>query len=419
LPGNMKFELETQAMICSLCPNMCRFLCPVSAVEKNETITPRGKGTLVRALDRGEIGLDAGAAEVFYHCAGCKVCREHCPSEVDLPEVMDRYRVRAAREGLAPAAARTLARRLGKDRSLYRPAAELAEGLTRYRELLSPGARVLYFAGCSTAALYPEIIETTLRLFEAAGVKVDMLEPEECCGLPLYTLGYRDEAAEFARTIETAVKGRNCETIVSGCPMCVEMMRERYPSLGVELGAEVRHVTEFLGELAEQGTLTGLTETAAAAGSGAAAGRGSVDAAGTGSAEATRTGSGEAAAACGRGSDRVTYHDPCYLGRWLGVYDAPRRLLAETAGVDLVEMESTRGYAACCGGSAAVSAVTPETATRITLRRLEEAARTGAGALITACPHCLEMFRPAAPDGLAVRDITEILAERLGVAPRR
>jgi len=373
---------------------MCRFLCPVSAVEKNETVTPRGKGTLAGALDRGETDIDAEAAEILYHCAGCKVCREHCASEVDLPEVLHRYRVRAVREGLAPAAARTLAARLDRDRSLHRPAGELAARLERYREMLAPGAGVLYFAGCSTAALYPEVIGATLRIFEAAGVEVTMLDPEECCGLPLYTLGYSEEASAFARRLAAAVGETGAQTVVSGCPMCVQMLRERYPALGIDLGVEVRHVTEFLSDVAAEGRLAGP--------SGSPGGE---------TAAGLSTGSGSAGP--------VTYHDPCYLGRWLGVYEAPRRLLTGTAGLVLAEMESSREYAACCGGSAAVSTVTPTTAGRIAGRRLGEAVRTGAKTLVTACPHCLEMLRPAAPEGLAVLDITEVLARRLGIEPER
>ncbi len=376
------FDLPTQGRICAICPNMCRFLCPVSAVEKVETITPRGKATLAADLARtGALGAET--AELFYHCATCKICREWCPSNVDLPEVTARWREKAASEGSAPEAVRTLARRLQKDRSLHRPAGELAGELARFRELLDGKAKVLYFAGCTTAALHPEIIGATLRLFEAAGAKVAMLAPEECCGLPLETLGYREEAAAFAKGLAGAVAEGGYDTVISGCPMCTWVLKERYPALGAKLGAEVKHVTEFFFGLHEDG---GLAKEAP------------------------------------RQDGAVTYHDPCYLGRYQKVYDAPRRLLADVAGLKLVEMDPARELAACCGGAPATDTTVPATATAIGARRLEDARRTGAETLVTACPHCLDMFAPAAKaggNGLAVKDIAEVLAERFGVLPRR
>ncbi|RJQ07398.1 MAG: (Fe-S)-binding protein [Bacillota bacterium] len=378
----MKFDLSTQTHICAICPNMCRFLCPVAAVEKAETVTPRGKATITLAVERGEIAWDAEAASVLYHCAGCKMCREWCPSNVDIPEFTAHLRERAGRDGLIPDPAPGVRDRLMRDRSFRRPAAELAAGLDRYRDLLSPEATVLYFAGCSTATLFPDVIGATLRLFEAAGVKVTMLRPEECCGFPLEALGYREEAADFAAALAESISKGGYETIVSGCPMCTHVMKERYAALGVELRAEVVHVTEFLDRLAGAGNLRG--------GQGARPGDGT-----------------------------VTYHDPCYLGRHQGVYDEPRRLLTGLGRFNLVEVDPGRELAACCGGAPSIDAVLPRTATGIGVRRLADAARTGAGTLVTACPHCLEMLGSAGDDGgrPVVRDIAEVLARRLGLWP--
>ena len=381
------FDLATQGRICVLCPNMCRYLCPVASVEKSETTSPRGKATLALGLGRGEVAFSEGEAAALYHCATCKICREWCPSNVDLPEVTRELRERAAREGLAPPEVRNLAERLVRDRSLHGPATALAaEGASRYRQLVSPGAKVLYFAGCSTATLQPRVVAATLRLFEAAGVKVARLQTEECCGLPLDVLGFRKEAAAFARGLAAAVEAGGYQTVVSGCPMCTQVMKDRYPALGVTLGADVRHVAEYFAGLAEEGALGGPA--------------GKRD--------------------TGPPAEAVTYHDPCYLGRYQGVYDPPRRLLTGVAGLALVEMERHGELAACCGGAFTTDTVRPGTATSLASRRIEEAGRTGAGTLVTACPHCLEMLGPAGADrGIAVRDLAEVLAERLGVLPRR
>ncbi len=398
MSGDKRFDLETQGRLCALCPNMCRFLCPVWAAEKVETVSPRGKATLAGQVNRGELRFDPAAAEVFYHCAGCKVCREWCPSNVDLPEVTAGLRERAAGEGLAPRAASALRERLLRERSPYRAAAEAAPSLRPYRDLLATGAKVLYFAGCLTAARHPDVVAATLRLFEAAGVGVSMLEGEECCGLPLDALGFRDDAAAFAGNLARAVAAGGYETVVSGCPMCTYVLKERYPALGAALEAEVKHVTEYLVAPERMGPLQGL-------GQGLPAGP-----------EVGPPGGAEPLRPPGpRDGEAVTYQDPCYLGRLQGVYDAPRRLLAEAARLRLVEMDRSRDLAACCGGAPATAGVTPNTATAMAGRRVEDARRTGAGTLVTACPHCLEMLAPAneAAAGPTVRDITVVLADVL------
>lgn len=384
------FDLAAQGRICSLCPNMCRFLCPVAAVRKVETVTPRGKATLVGGLGRDETLWSEEAAGVFYNCATCKICLEWCPSGVDLVEVTRGLRERAALDGSAPGPVKALRERLVADRSLYGQASELARSLRRYREMLTPGAKVLYFAGCSTAALHPGLVGAALRLFETAGVKAAMLESEPCCGLPLDLLGYREDAATFAAGLASAVREGGFETVVSGCPMCTYVLKERYPALGVSLEVEVRHLAEVLAGPVPAAALRGAARIREA-GDGPGARR------------------------------RATYHDPCYLGRYQGVYDAPRSLLADVAGLGLVEMDGSGGLAACCGGAATTVTAVPDAATAIAGRRLDEAARTGVDLLVTACPHCLDMLRPAAGKAsrLRVADLAEVLAERVGAFPGR
>ncbi|MCL6580103.1 MAG: (Fe-S)-binding protein [Firmicutes bacterium] len=381
-------DAATQTRLCALCPNMCRFLCPVAAAEKSEAVTPRGKATLALDLGRGALPLSEETAELLYRCAGCRACREWCPSGCDLVAVLEGPRAEAARGGLAPAEVRGVRDRLVRDRSLHGPAGELALRLERFRELTDPRAPTLYFPGCAVVASRSKVVEATLRLFEAAGEPVALPRREVCCGLPLDVLGYAEEATDFARGLAESVAGGGFATVVSGCPMCVWVMRERYPRLGVTLPARVVHTVEFLEELAAAGRLPPSQE---------------------GVPDGGRPRRRPA------GAEPVTYHDPCYLGRYLGVYESPRRLLAEVAGLEVAEMDRTRELAACCGGSPALDFPTPATATAVGRRRLAEAARTGARTLVTACPHCLEMLSGAAEVGLEVRDLAEVLAGRLGL----
>lgn len=382
-------DAVTQTRLCALCPNMCRFLCPVAAAEKSEAVTPRGKATLALDLGRGALPLSEETAGLLYRCAGCRACREWCPSGCDLVAVLEGPRAEAARGGFAPAEVRGVRDRLVRDRSLHGPAGELALRLERFRELADPLASTLYFPGCAAVASRSKAVEASLRFFEAAGEPVALPRGEICCGLPLDVLGYVEEATGFARGLADSVAEGGFATVVSGCPMCVWAMRERYPRLGVTLPARVVHTSEFMEELAATGRLPAPREGA--------------------------PGRGRPRQHCA-GAEPVTYHDPCYLGRYLGVYEPPRRLLAEVAGLKVAEMDRTRELAACCGGSPALDFPAPPTATAVGRRRLAEAARTGARTLVTACPHCLEMLSGAAEAGLEVRDLAEVLAARLGLS---
>jgi Fe-S oxidoreductase len=110
----------------------------------------------------------------------------------------------------------------------------------------------------------------------------------------------------------------------------------------------------------------------------------------------------------------VTYHDPCYLGRYNGIYEAPRRLLQSIPGLTLIEMANSRQMSLCCGGGGggAWSDVAPQQ--RLGVPRVEEALRTGAEILATACPYCNRMLSEAVralgiEDQIAVRDVAELL----------
>lgn len=372
-PKKQPLSLELQTRICALDADMCRFLCPVAAVEKRETVTPGGKNTRVLDLSRGHVPFTEENTEVFYHCSGCRACTEWCPNDVNLPVIMEQQLNQVNAKGLAPVESTALRKRLLKDRSLHRPAGE--NSIQPFSSLLTDSS-VLYFAGCSTAALYPQAALAFLQLMDAAGEGVSMLPGEECCGQPLAVLGYSEEAWEFAAALAERVKKEGYKTIVSSCPECVYMFRERYAELGVDLGAEVKHVAAYLAELAAGGRLDfqPIPET-------------------------------------------VTYHDPCYLGRYLGLYEEPRKLLSRDLGITMTEMDRKTNLANCCGGGFSTSTVLPRVATGIAEKRVAEAQKTGAGILVTACPHCREMLDPIAREqGLPVKDMAELLADRLKIA---
>ncbi len=210
-------------------------------------------------------------------------------------------------------------------------------------------------------------------------------------------MGYEDEARAQAELQVERLRQSGATELVTGCAHCYQYFKVLYDKLGLDTGLTVRHTSEYLAELVEQGRLRPTRP---------------VDL-------------------------TITYHDPCHLGRlsepWIhwqgvqrerhmrvydpprtfrrgthGVYDPPRALLNSIPGVKLVEMDRIREYAWCCGAGGGVRESNPDFAAWTASERLGEAEATGAEALVTACPHCARNLSDNSSD-LAVYDVVEIL----------
>jgi len=224
-------------------------------------------------------------------------------------------------------------------------------------DLAPRGADVLLFVGC-LSSLYPQAFalpRALLTLLQGLGLRVGVLGPEEvCCGFPLYIGGRADEAVALARRNVEAIRASGAPLVVTSCPSCYQTLRHWYPDwLGEPLGPRVVHAVELLAERAD-----GLRPAARPL--------------------------------------RVTYHDPCDLGRRQGIYELPRDLLRRVPGLELVEMAANRENALCCGGGGDVEMARPELAQAMADRRFAQALETGAEAIVTACPQCTRALNAAA-----------------------
>jgi Fe-S oxidoreductase len=163
------------------------------------------------------------------------------------------------------------------------------------------------------------------------------------------------------------------EKIVTSCSGCNSVLREEYEDFG-GLDADVMHSLELVDELIASGDIK-LKKAV---------------------------------------KKKVTYHDPCHLGRYTGVYDAPRSILEAIPGVELVEMPRNKANAFCCGAGAGVKTAFPEFARWVAGERVREAKSTGAKALVTACPFCEQNLADATGAGMEMLDILELVHESMG-----
>jgi Fe-S oxidoreductase len=242
------------------------------------------------------------------------------------------------------------------------------EGRFKYLEGVdrsSGEGKVGFFAGCMTS-LTPAVQRSMRKIFDAVGEDVWYADSEGgvCCGRPLMLSGETDASRRMMEANSTLIRKHNITTLVTPCPICLKVFRENY-SLG---DVEVIHHTEYIDRLISEGRLH-------------------LD-----------------------GSDATyTYHDPCELGRGLGIYDAPRRVIHAVG--SLVEPEHSRRDALCCGASLANTVINDAQQLRIAQRMTAELEATGCDTIVTACPLCNKSINRASHH--PAEDMAEIVAKNI------
>lgn len=229
----------------------------------------------------------------------------------------------------------------------------------------SGSGRVGYFAGCMTS-LVPAVQRSMEQIFNAAKEDVWYADREGgvCCGRPLMLSGETDAARKMVVYNTDLFRKHEIEILVTSCPICLRVFRENYHLDGIE----ILHHSEYIERLVAEGRLH-----------------------------------------LSMGVSKYSYHDPCELGRGLGIYDAPRRVI-ESMG-ELREAEHNRRDALCCGASLANTVINDSQQQRIAERMSKEFEATGCDTVITSCPLCNKSIARATT--LPTKDIAEVVAQQL------
>jgi Fe-S oxidoreductase len=237
-------------------------------------------------------------------------------------------------------------------------------------------ANTLFWVGC-TGALAERNVAATLsmtRVFKAAGVDFGVLgDAETCCGDPARRAGYEFQFQIMAEQNIEIFKSHNIKEIITSCPHCYNTIKNEYPRYGGDF--KVVHYSQLIADLIKQGRLKLTHEL----------------------------------------NSVLTFHDPCYLGRYNGVYQEPRRILQAIPKTRLEEMERSRNTGFCCGGGGGHMWIEEQPGTtKINQMRTEDVLKTGAGIVVTACPYCLQMFEESIEhknikDSLKAKDLIELV----------
>lgn len=336
---NLKLS-KKDMMTCTMC-GFCKSVCPVFEGVGWDPGVARGRIILSYGLLMKDIPADESVVETLYQCTTCKDCERRCPSKIKVVDVVERARKDLVEAGYMLPRHRKVVESVQRYGNPYGEERSVPEALGEEPRR----ARVGYFAGCTSAYRNPKIAQATLSILRKLGEDYTVLN-ESCCGSVLGRIGKDDEElVKVMRRNIDAIAEQGVEEVVFSCAGCYRMFKEEYPR-HVDVPFKVKHISEYLAE--KDMDLAKLEK-------------------------------------------KVTYHDPCHLGRHSGVYEAPRNVLSKIPGVEFKEMPKSSAESRCCGGGGGVRSAFPELSEKIAGRRVDQA--EFADILVTCCPFCVNNLR--------------------------
>lgn len=337
-----------------------------------------------KIVRQAAFGMTEIEGEDIWLCTTCGRCPQRCPRDVKQIESGVALRRIATEYGVFPTSVKPIravsASLIGEGNPLSEPRknrAQWAEGLSV--KTFAEGMEILYFPGCyfSYDPRLKKVARTTAEILQMAGVDFGILgSKENCCGESIRKTGDEELFRRLAReNIKTFIDNGVKKILVSS-PHCYHTFKNEYPDFRVNF--EIVHMSQFLLELIEQGRLELKNEY----------------------------------------KKKITYHDPCYLGRHNGIYQEPRAALQKVSGLELVEMPDTMKDSLCCGGGGGRIWMETPRGQRFSDLRLEQAMGVGAEVLVTSCPYCISNFEDSkltldVVDDIEVKDITEVIREAI------
>ena len=376
---------------CGTCKSVLEIftpVCPAGEKYQLESYFPSGKMLIARGVVNGVLNLDNDdIMERIYACTGCLSCEQQCGvyHRQHIFEIVQALRTEAVTQGNLNPAYMIMVESLKKDDNVFgKPKAERGDWAKDMgiKYTGQEKVEVAYHAGCMLS-FEPELWDvprSAVSLLKAAGVDAGIMGMEEsCCGGHAYEIGYLGEFTKYAEHFIETFNSLGVSRVVTSCSDGYSTFKKLYPKVNIPMKFDVLHMVEYIDQLIKDKKLKFTKKVPM----------------------------------------KVTYHDPCHLGRHLGddgVYEPPRDVLKNVPGIELVEMERNRENAWCCGAGAGVSQANPDLALWTANERLKEAKAAGAAALVTSCPWCERNFKDAVKEygeDIEIYDISEIARKAL------
>jgi glycolate oxidase iron-sulfur subunit len=375
----------------------CRTVCPTFLAERQESLSPRGRMALVKAVLDTRLPVSKIYKDRLATCTTCLACEAACPGNVPVTEILQAAREQAVLASGVDIISTALSGVI-KHAALFQAAAWLAPIVLHYKK--GPASRVKhrdesstftiqssksrrskgtigFFPGCAVEHFQPEIGRATMRVLRAIGYEVLVPRDLKCCGRPLLSLGDARAAAELAEHNASVFAALRVDAIVTACASCGLTFKREYPKLlrpGVK-GPSVLDIHEFLSHALIGAVFKPVHKT-------------------------------------------ITWHDPCHLGRGQGLSRTARNILGVLPGLTFVEM---RNADQCCGFVGVMRITHPSLSNSIAGEKIRNIAMSGASTVATGCPGCRmqigEALRRAGSDVTAVHTV-QLLEEALSNVER-
>ncbi|MDQ1238868.1 MAG: hypothetical protein QG577_1053 [Thermodesulfobacteriota bacterium] len=354
---------------CGLCDTVCPW----------NRVTTFSMRKLVR---EATFGLTEIESEDIWRCTTCGRCPQQCPRDVKQIESGISLRRIANEYGVYPSTVKTVrtinaglvgqGNPFGEDRTTR---AAWAEGFSV--KPFTEGMEILYFPGCYLCydPRLKKVARATANILNFAGVDFGILGAKEnCCGESIRKTGDEELFKRLAKENIKAFIDNGVKKILVSSPHCYHTFKNEYPEFKVDF--EIVHISQYLFDLVNDGRLQFKKDY----------------------------------------PKKVTYHDPCYLGRHNGVYDEPREVLRKIPGLEFKELLESRSDSLCCGGGGGRVWMETLKGERFSDIRIEQALEVGADVLATSCPYCITMLEDSkvtmnVAEKIEVKDITEIIQE--------
>jgi Fe-S oxidoreductase len=332
----------------------------------------------IRKLIRlSQLGYE-GIEDLMWGCTTCKFCVDRCPRGVEIIDLVKSIRNLYSSGGMLPTSLRSFVGSLSARGNPWSGEAEQRNdwGCGKY-PLYAEGMELLYWT-CCTICYDPRnilVARASAELLTRAGLAWGLPGTgAQCCGESVRKVGDFDLFDRFKANNQGIFNALGATKILTLSPHCLATFRQEYGE-----DREIIHMTELTADLIRTGKIVPQKDL---------------------------------------GGIKVTYHDPCYLGRHSGIYDPPREILRALPGVELIEMDRNREQSMCCGGGGGGLWMERAKGERLSDLRVEEALAAGATVLATSCPYCIAMLedsvRTLNADGrIRVKDVTELVAESL------
>lgn len=383
---------------CTQCGECLKF-CPVQDVTGNSLISAPEKIRLFREFLRATDGLKARLfnpsdidrklledfTKAVFECTTCGACGENCSVGIFTQRLWPELRKEMVRRGLGPIGPQAdMPEAIKETGNPYKkPASDrfrpwFPEGVT-----ISENAELAYYAGCTGAYEAHPMVRGDVLVLKAIGEPFTMLPPEEevCCGFPLFITGQHKMLKDLTKKLVEAYKARGVRTLICSCPCCVNIMARDWPLLyGQDLPFKIRHITQFVAEALRQKRLIIKKEL----------------------------------------TERIIYHDPCYLSRGVGIIEEPREVLRYIPGIKLIEFERHGLNSRCCGSGGAARKVFHENAIAMGRLTIDEAVEKKVDKLVLSCPACYAKVNEAMEghdNKVPIVDIMELISQMIERGP--